>query len=838
MAARKQKVRLHFLVALTLAVMFLGVSQFLRTCRHQQDRSAVVQTERELRDLVRPEQATLQDLARTTRGSLGRDAAALLMQARHLNEQVASRPPGAGAGGTAAGLSRIRANLNRLRRGMPAVFPVGQSYLRAYYAAVDDTFQPYRICVPGSYKAEQPLPLMVTLHGREEPEPYRCLNAPRYEGALSLKPEGRGAGDYMLLGEDDVLAALRDVQQSYSVDERRVYLVGTSMGATGCWHLAVHYPHLFAGIVPVGGSPGDGAWEPRAGSDARAPHARLRAFLQASLSPASYVENLEYSHVVALHGTGGAPVPVEQTRRMASQLRGLGYGFEYLEFPRASHGRLPDWATPYAEAKVFGQPAAAVPLRFRYKTASLRHNRAWWARVDRLGDPARFARLEVDAADGVAEVKTANVNALTLLLSKAPLEVKAVRVDGREFPVRKHRRRTTFSLEKYGKQWRVPQTGGVTKRRGLSGPVSDVLRDPFVVVYGTGKTADLRAAVCRAEAERFAAQWAARYGAPPRVKADTDLTEDDVGELNLVLFGGPAVNEVTRRIAGDLPIALEGGVVRVGDQDYSGPDAGVIFCHPNPLNPERMVAVIAGTTPAALYQAWDRFGLWFRWDAYDRYKWFDYGVFDSRTAGPESFLTVGFFDNRWKLAPAGSPYGGGAAWSADPAARAELRPQGFPPYASAPEAKQDRVLLSDVRPIAIDQYRGAVGFDRSYAGRPIRLGGEAFPKGLGIRAPSALSFALGGGFRRFDATVGLTRGFDEPPPEGGGTTEEVLFEVWGDGRLLAATSAGGRPEGGPQAAVVSADVEGVAMLTLKALPEGEGPLRGSACAWGRPVVTR
>jgi len=839
-AARQQQVRLHFMIALTLAVMVFGAARFVRTYRQRQLRTASVRAAQELHRFVRPEEDKLQDLAMTARGSLAPDAAALLMQARYLIEKDLEEPSAASSRRTSAALARIRANLERLRAGEPAAFPRGQSFLRAYYAELDGTFQPYSVCVPDAYLGDYAYPVIVNLHGLQGFGRYQCVGAPCYQGALCVKPEGRGATDYMYVGEDDVVAVLEQVRQLYSIDPRRVYLVGNSMGATGCWNLAVHYPHLFAGIVPVSGNADYRAWEQRWGWNAAAPdaHEDLRAFLHASLSPASYAENLAHCRIVAVHGTGDQVVPVEHARNMASRLRELGYPIEYLEFPQAAHRGFPGWVKDYAVAKVFGQPPEPTPARFRYKTASLRHNRAWWVTLDALDHPARFAQVTADLAEGCARLTTDNVSALTVHADEAPAEVRAVRVDGREFALPASGEGASLSLEKYGAVWREPEPRGLRKRRGLSGPVSDTLRDPFLVVYGTVGGGELHGRLSRAEAMRFAGEWEMRYGERPRMKADAEVSAKDMAELNLLVFGGPAVNLLARRVAPRMPVTVQRDAVRVGGTEYRGEDVGVIVCHPNPLNPRRMVALVAGTTPAALYQAWDRFGLWFNWGAYDKYKWFDYAVFDRRTAGPESFLAVGFFDNEWQLAPEGGVLGGGAQWEAEPSARARLLPQGFPAMGSAAESEERSVALSDVRPVDMQQYRGAVGFNRSYTGGPISLGGQTFPKGLGVKAPSKLSFALGGKFRRFNATVGLTEGFHTSVSAARADAEEVVFEVWGDGRLLAAARPLNWREQGRSTADLTADVSEVSLLTLTVRPTGGRTWLYGACAWADPVLTR
>jgi hypothetical protein len=843
MAARQQRIRLHFLIALTVAVAAFGVNRFLATYRREQRRTEYVRTEREIRrytrELLEAEHEELEAMARAGPRRVRSDAAALLMQARYLSQQAQDRRA-AGGRERDGSLATLKANFGRLRAGEPPSFPKGEAFLRGYYAEVDGTFQPYGVCLPRGYDPDAAHPVIITLHGHGGFDRFQCLNAPCYEGAISVKPQGRGSTDFMHLGEDDVLAVLEDVRALYNVDAERVYLTGYSMGATGAWHLAVHHPDLFAGIAPMSGNADHHVWEQSWGWNAGAAgHERLRGFLHDSLSPVSYAENLLHCSVVALHGAGDSVVPVGHSRSMVGRLRELGYDFEYLELPQASHSGLPDWARQYALSKAFGSVRPRRPKRTVYTATHPRHGRAWWLELDRLDSPVRFATVKAAAADGTVDLVTENVAALTVLTGELPVKAEQITVDGARFVPPPQTAGSPFVLEKWNGAWRPADPARLMKREGLSGPFSDVLRDPFLVVYGTEGDSALMREISAGEAERFAAEWEKRYGEAPRLKSDAEVTPADAARFNLLLFGGPGVNRLSREVCAAAPFGVSEEAVLLGGEEFTGRDVGLLVCYPNPALPARMAALVAGTTPAALYQAADRPGRWFNWGACDKYKWFDYAVFDAATAGPESYLAVGFFDNRWRRLPdGGGPAGGGAEWRKDAAASAGLRPQGFPALASAAEGEEGEVMLSDVRPLAIDQHRGAVGFDRSYAGRAIRLAGRLFGRGLGVKAPSSLSFALGGRFRTFEATVGLTPGLKPELSPARLAAEEVTFEVWGDGRQLAASPPLSWREGGRSWSDLSASVRGVEVLTLRARPKGKATWLYGACAWGAPTVTR
>lgn len=101
------------------------------------------------------------------------------------------------------------------------------------------------------------------------------------------------------------------------------------------------------------------------------------------------------------------------------------------------------------------------------------------------------------------------------------------------------------------------------------------------------------------------------------------------------------------------------------------------------------------------------------------------------------------------------------------------------------------VYLSDLQPKAVDEeamyLRGVdksgsdlsypFQRDRSARGGKLVLGGVEHRKGLGVRAHCALTYAIDGGFKRFQAVVGLDASAQQ--------LGFVVAQVWVDGRKLA-----------------------------------------------------
>ena len=92
------------------------------------------------------------------------------------------------------------------------------------------------------------------------------------------------------------------------------------------------------------------------------------------------------------------------------------------------------------------------------------------------------------------------------------------------------------------------------------------------------------------------AQWRWQFRGVARAKADNEVTDDDVKEHSLVLWGDPQSNLVLARIARKLPLRWTGSAVRLSGNTYSAQDHLPVMIYPNPLNPERYVVLNSGFT--------------------------------------------------------------------------------------------------------------------------------------------------------------------------------------------------------------------------------------------------
>jgi hypothetical protein len=114
------------------------------------------------------------------------------------------------------------------------------------------------------------------------------------------------------LSEKDVMTVLDMMRKEFNVDERRIYIMGHSMGGSGTLYLASKYPQIWAAAAPIAppGAGGPGVAESLGMS-------KLPTFV--------------------VQGDADTAVPVAGTRAFIDRLKAQNAVYEYLEIPGATH---------------------------------------------------------------------------------------------------------------------------------------------------------------------------------------------------------------------------------------------------------------------------------------------------------------------------------------------------------------------------------------------------------------------------------------------------------------------------------------------------------------------
>jgi lysophospholipase L1-like esterase/predicted esterase len=239
-----------------------------------------------------------------------------------------------------------KAPLDTSRRG--PIFPSDPRVQEKTYHFADTNEElPYALFVSSKVKKDQKAPLVVMLHGFGVNHLFmprdQALDLAEQGGYILVAPLGfniRGwygapvqlrappgsappgatlapsadPANLRELSEKDAMNVLALVRKEYRIDDRRIYLMGHSMGGAGTLHLATKYPRTWAAV--------------------------------AALAPAAFgmdtdlVKKAPKLPFLLVHGDKDTLVPVSISKGYADSLKAHRMTYEFAELPEADHGSV------------------------------------------------------------------------------------------------------------------------------------------------------------------------------------------------------------------------------------------------------------------------------------------------------------------------------------------------------------------------------------------------------------------------------------------------------------------------------------------------------------------
>lgn len=206
-------------------------------------------------------------------------------------------------------------------------------FLKKIYKNADGHESEYVVFVPHDYTGDKPFPLILFLHGAGETKGGQKMPVDVGIGTAIRKSEKsfpfitiipQSEKRTWAAGSEDgkrAMAILGEVEKSYKVDPKRIYLTGLSMGGFGTWSFAAAHPDKWAAIVPIcgGGSP-------------------------------NTAEKIKQIPCWCFQGGADKTVVPQRSRDMIEALRKAGAEPKYTEYPGVGHN---SWDKAYATKELY-----------------------------------------------------------------------------------------------------------------------------------------------------------------------------------------------------------------------------------------------------------------------------------------------------------------------------------------------------------------------------------------------------------------------------------------------------------------------------------------------------
>lgn len=508
----------------------------------------------------------------------------------------------------ARGLERVEATLAQKTRWTTKKGKL----VRGFVSAVDGSTQPYGLIIPKGYDGTRPIRLDVVLHGSSKPvgmSELKFIN--RFDAGdvdevgapdvdyIELHPLGRVENAYRWAGETDVFEAIEAVCRNYKIDRDRIVLRGMSMGASGTWHLGLKHPDRFVAIGPYCGYVDTHRFSetPVPGFIKVGPlpvHQEMALHLFDSVD---YAANAAMVPVVA--AIGDKDVFFQSHVHMAEAFASEGLPFVNLISPGTGHvidpkvhaeqmRRLRDFAAKGLDRD---------PGQIQFVTWSLKYNRCHWLELLALGKHYQRAEFRARVSDDQLDVSA--IRNITRFAIHRPL--KGIKIEGRPIPLQLEGAGASFVFSQANGIWRCegpqPQAPRSGKQPGLQGPIDDAFATPFLCVRGTGTPWNAKvAAHAENRLRRFEYEWARYMRGDLPVKNDSEVTESDLRERNLILFGDPGSNSWLAKALPELPVSWTRDEIRLGGLTQSSRDHLPLLICASPFATDRYLVINSGHT--------------------------------------------------------------------------------------------------------------------------------------------------------------------------------------------------------------------------------------------------
>jgi acetyl esterase/lipase len=233
----------------------------------------------------------------------------------------------------------------------------------------------YAVTVPQSYDPSRRYQVRFQLHGgvmgRSTNQPRNSGDIGALAGAEQFYVIPYGWTDAPWWSEDQILnmnAIVDTLKRTYNIDENRVVVSGVSDGATGAYYLAMRETTLFASFLPLNG------------------FIMVLASVDTGIHDQLYPNNLRNKPFFVVNGGRDRLYPTAAVEPYVLHLKRAGVSLDYHPQPLGEHNTAwwPDVKDAF-ERFAGEHPRDPSPARLTWETSNLKHNRAHWLVIDKLG---------------------------------------------------------------------------------------------------------------------------------------------------------------------------------------------------------------------------------------------------------------------------------------------------------------------------------------------------------------------------------------------------------------------------------------------------------------------
>ena len=531
----------------------------------------------------------------------------------------------------------------------------GQKVL-GFYSKIDNSPQPYGVEIPDGLefeKGKSSVPMWIWLHGRGDTDTdmhfvFSRLNAKKPgqfqpKGTIVIHPFGRYCNGWKSAGETDVFEARDDAISRFNIDANRIALAGFSMGGAGAWHIGAHFTDQWA-CVHTGAGFVDVKRYQKLTPEEMPPWYEQK--LWGVYDVPNYARN--FLNVPLVCYSGEVDPQRDSAEYMAEVLGKEGLQPPHLIGPGMGHKYHPEVIKEVQSQieKAVDAGRNTLPKKVVIQTRSLAYSRMHWLQVTGMIEPWEDTRAEAiwDEEKKTVSITTKNVASLLVRLPKLPAK-PSILVDGEAIA-------DSISTDA-GLFWSwtnkpTVTSNGLAKRPFLQGPIDDGFKARFIVVLPDGKPDGTEADKwVRIEAKHFFTRWRSLMRGDAMYRKAGDVTEKDIQDCHLVLWGTPKTNSMLRTLLETKSlsevITWNDKVLKIGEQDGPVANSVPVFCYPNPLNPSRYMIVNSGLTFREVHD---------KTNSLQNPKLPDWAILDItqpptlESAG--KVIAADFFDNQWK----------------------------------------------------------------------------------------------------------------------------------------------------------------------------------------------